>query len=82
MTNIKVKFNDKTGGYTCYMMVDGEITKREEWRTRRDALASDKQYAELIGIDHTPFGDPHEDEPTDNDLYRQMMAELAHFRLS
>ena len=76
MTNIKVKFNDKTGGYTCYMMVDGEMTKREEWSTKRDAMASARQYAELIGLDPTCFTEP---EPQLEDEYAQIYNDLMEY---
>ena len=82
MTNIKVKFNIKTGGYTCYMMVDGEPTKTEEWKTKRDAMASARQYAELIGLDPTCFVEAHDEQKAEDEyaaIYNELMQYGEHY---
>ena len=72
MTNVKIKRNDH-GGFTLYLMVDGEITKRELWDSRRDAMVSAVQWADLLCLDASAW---EENPDNDYDGYDQFLQEL------
>lgn len=71
MTQVKIKSNPQ-GGYDLLLFVDNEVTKREHWDSRREAMASANQWANMLCLDQSAF----EPKDSDYDGYDQFLQEL------